>query len=128
VFFHGNASICTIILCSIPFLDLVMVLYELKRNQVIKDCCGTWFISYLAQLAHPLHNFHFEEGKVPKQHRVNCIQLKSCFTRNAYRTLHIASFFITWTSFSIYRTSKFVPIVYNTFEFVMVVSHTFEFV
>jgi len=39
--FHGNASICTIILCSIPFLDLVMVLYELKMNQVIKDCCGT---------------------------------------------------------------------------------------
>jgi hypothetical protein len=77
MFFHGNASICIIILCSIPFLDLVMVLYELKRNQVIKDCCGTWFISYLAQLAHPLHNFHLEKGKVPKQHRVNCIKLKS---------------------------------------------------
>jgi hypothetical protein len=68
VFFHGSASICTIILCSIPFLDLIMVFNELKRNQVIRDCCGTWFTSYLAQLAHLLHNFHFEEAKVPKQH------------------------------------------------------------
>jgi hypothetical protein len=77
VFFHGSASICTIILCCIPFWDLVMVLYELKRNQVIRDCCGTWFTSYLAQLAHPLHNFHLEEGKMPKQPWTNGLELKS---------------------------------------------------
>jgi len=61
-------SFCTIILCSIPFLDLIMVFNELKRNQVIRDCRGTLFTSYLAQLAHLLHNLHFEEAKVPKQH------------------------------------------------------------
>lgn len=76
-FFHGSASICTIILCSIPFLDLVMVFYERERDQVIRDCRGTWFTSYLAQLSHPLHNFHFEEAKVPKQHWANGIEPKS---------------------------------------------------
>ncbi len=94
------------------------------------DHYNKWHISYLAQLAHQLHNFDFDFFKKTKEHSNDGMAPKTLvfYNRCILNSPHCYFFYLlNFLYFQSLTASKFMLVTSQTTTIVPMVCHTFEF-